>query len=200
MTTGSATTQSTKEKVEAPSTSQEGFGIDPDLVSKIATLVARQLQQRQDHFNQTANEPIPEARTTFGAEVVPGHTLPPLKFDTQVEANILHDTIDEKLLLTKVPKGFHDKARHLIQSISELSNEITYDNTGTVFINQSSIPGSNFYKIFPKLFAKSAPKNLKGFLEVSNKLKSLGLIHLTSNPNQPGKGSVQSDQWWYIGE
>jgi len=164
-------------------------------------LVARQLQQNQDRFNHISNNPIAEAAsTTFGAEVLPSHTLPPLKFDTQVEANISHDPSDEKLLLAKVPKEFHKKAGHLIQSISELANEITYDSSGTVYINQSSIPGSNFYKIFPKLFAKAAPKNLKGFAEVSNKLRSLGLIHLTSTSGQSGKGSHSDLQWWYIGE
>ena len=82
-------------------------------------------------------------------------------------------------------------------------------------MDQVGIPGSNMFKIFPLLFAKTK-KNQQyiGLEELKEKIQEMGLEdYLTSKSleqlgeGQRGKGSAKnipvktnlSEAWWYIG-
>lgn len=174
--------------------------------------MAHQLQQREDNANRLLQQPLPQASSSGVTEVqvLPKKTLPPVPFDSQIVQNSLNDPYDEKLLLKRVPTHLRKNALHLISALQELSNEITWDSNGVVYISQSSIPNSNIYKIFPKLFSKTKSNSwLPGFQDFFQKLKSLGLIHLTNvhtptKQSQTGSGQIEkpdlSGQWWYIGD
>jgi len=79
---------------------------------------------------------------------------------------------------------------------------------GTIYIDQTAVPNSNAYSIFPKLFKKSHPKRLAGFQDVYNKLKSMNLIHLLNSQMLEHKtkdathqnSEFENEQWWYIGD
>jgi len=80
---------------------------------------------------------------------------------------------------------------------------------GTIFIDETSIPNSDIYDIFPRLFKQRQPKRLPGFQDFILKLKSMGLLHHTkvsSNPSSSVKREVskpshsEEPQWWYIGD
>lgn len=79
--------------------------------------------------------------------------------------------------------------------------------SGTVYIDQHSLPESDAFNLFPRLFKKNHPKRLREFQDVVTKIKSMGLGHLIEmTDNRKGEGSSDQDksvsnvQWWYIGE
>ena len=113
--------------------------------------------------------------------------------------------------MKKVPKPFKKKAATLLQIFDERPNEITWDSSGNIYLDEQSLPGSNIFDLFPYLFRKRSPKSLTGLSDFVEKLKSMGLGHLISNSLLLKKGfSVGSTKtnletteppknWWYLG-
>lgn len=135
--------------------------------------------------------------------MLPEETNAPLHFDNQIIENDLNDSYDHKKLMKLIPKRFEENARKLIDSFDELSNEITWDSKGTVYIDQISIPNSNIYTIFPRLFKRPLAQKVPGLIQIFEKLKVLGLSSLCGDHEiQSGQGSESKavkNQWWYIG-
>ncbi|MBM3937185.1 MAG: hypothetical protein FJ333_00825 [Sphingomonadales bacterium] len=172
--------------INEPSTSsassklqQDGQGLDNDFISKITQAVVNELRRENVAISEHSQE----------------NTIPPPVYDNQVIQNDLNDSFDHKRLLLFVPKKFIETAKLLISSFDQRSNEFTWDSSGTVYIDQHSVPKSDIFKIFPCLFKKSHPKRLPGFQDVYLKLKSMGLLHLirSSSSSPPVEKMTKQD-------
>lgn len=199
-------------------TKQEGFGLNPDFISRITAIVTEQLSKQQEGFNKVQSRPIVSKTQNYeysstplvSTNVVPSKTTPPVVFDTQIFENIQDDPFDQNRLLKRVPVKLQANAKNLLKALDERPDELTWDSTGNIFINQNAIPSADMFNIFPRLFKKQHPKRMKGFQDVVQKLKSMGLAHLIQTPSTPkikqeGEGNTKSEkigdiQWWYIGD
>jgi len=131
------------------------------------------------------------------------------RYDVVIEKSDLNDTFDEKKLLKRVPKEKRSQAIELLKDIESRPSELTFDSNGIVFIDETSVPGTNIFKLFPLLFQKQVRKKFTGFDELSSKIIEMGLGHLIqhSSKNRLAKSldkalaSTQKqtdDQWWYL--
>lgn len=124
----------------------------------------------------------------------------------------LNDNFDETQLLELVPKPYRLKAKSLLQKFDARADELTWNSSGIVFIDQVSIPNSNFYVIFPLLFKRKKSNNVIGFNDVALKIKIMGLEDFILTKNIVKKTNIASSQldqnndpeknipWWYIGD
>lgn len=180
----------------------------------MATLVTNQLAKNEanEDFVKWKNEQRHQP-TLPNAHVEKANTVPPIPFDSQVFQNDMNDSFDHKCLLNIVPKKFRNNAKSLIAAFDASANDFTWDSSGQIYIDENSIPGANMFEIFPKLFSKRPSKRIRGFQDVVQKIKAMGLSHLIlmsnteSDSNTIGEGSLSSQkqdksalQWWYIGD
>jgi hypothetical protein len=144
--------------------------------------------------------------------VVSPSTLPPLPFDSSINKNDENDTFDENRLLSLVPKLYKSKAAELMTIFNSRGQELTWNSTGNVFVDQTSIPNSNIFEIFPLLYKVKKPvRKVPGLLEFISKLNEMGLGDYIVQKNlkkQMSKFEAPSDHtdvnvelanWWYIG-
>lgn len=103
--------------------------------------------------------------------------FPSVNYDSQITKNDLNDAFDENRLLALIPKRFRKNAKTLLTEFNKRADEITWNSSGTIFINQTALPSSNIYIFFPLLFKKQPPKVL-GFNEFLQKIKDMGLSDL----------------------
>ena len=189
-------------------------------INQVAQKVAENLTQNQLGFGSKFASINPNWKFYERAEptvVTDGrpNTVPPLNFSVPLHETDLNDTFDEASLLKKVPKRFKDKAIQLLKKFDERPNELTWDSSGNIYINEQVIPNSNIFKFFPFLFKKSYPKYLTGFSDFTNQIGTMGLSHLlhpvtktklSSNPvpqlsKKETSTSISTiNNWWYIGE
>ena len=103
-----------------------------------------------------------------------------------------------------VPLRYRKQAEVLLQTFNNRGNELTWNSDGVIFIDQTSIPQSDIFKLFPYLFKTKRPKNLEGFDDFVQKLDFMGLTHLiavkpkkiTNLISSPSKN--RSQNWWYL--
>jgi hypothetical protein len=121
--------------------------------------------------------------------------------------------ISKQLLLEKVSRKNVEKATKLLEAFDEDPNTITWDSNGVVYINGSSLAGSNMFVLMPELFKMSPNRKLPGFLELVSEIASLGLGNLISKKMLRGlqrskpilnqkaiyEDLKKSDNWWFIG-
>jgi len=80
---------------------------------------------------------------------------------------------------------------------------------GIVFINQTAIPGSNIFEIFPFVFKSHKPKSIPGLIDFVTKIVEMGLENLivvskhSSLRPATSKQLTQSatsspDKWWFL--
>jgi hypothetical protein len=80
---------------------------------------------------------------------------------------------------------------------------------GIVFINQTAVPGSNIFEIFPFVFKSHKPKSIPGLLDFVTKIVEMGLENLivlpkhsslkTSTSKQLTQSATSiSDKWWFL--
>ena len=142
---------------------------------------------------------------------------PPVNYDHTIVKTDFNDKADEKKVLHCVPKKYWPNAIRLLRAFDEKSEQLTYDCSGTIFVDQVAIPGSNIFLFMPLLFKKKHP-HLPGFADFVTKITDMGLDHfityrtkeiklvtkpsssstVTSNANF-SPGSANNDNWWYIG-
>jgi hypothetical protein len=150
-------------------------------------------------------------------EIVSSSEVAPIVFDSKVVKNDENDIFDEERLLKSVNLGHHNKARLLLKQFNDRGNELTWNSTGIVFIDQASIPNSNIFQIFPYLFKVKKSSQIPGLLEVIQKIYDMGLADLIvqklktnsesklqrPNPNSSDSSKQMknevADHWWYIG-
>ena len=113
----------------------------------------------------------------------------------------------ENILLKFVPRNYKEKAKTLLQIFDDRPNELTWDNSGVIWIDQVAIPNSNIYSLFPYLFRRKIPKDVlaKGFQDFVQKLNQMNLGHLlnckkiSENPIIPNASSNRKPtKWWYL--
>ena len=189
---------------------QLGGNFNPDhFVDRIANIVtekvSKNLKFRGTHpywRNYEISEP------TITSEVITDHTPPPQAFGSAIKQNDLADQFDAKRLLSLIPKRFKKQAEVLVKAFDDRAEEFTFDSNGTIFIDATSLPGSNIFVIFPALFKQSKSRaQLPGFDEVVEKLSDMGLAHLIvrhntlprvkSAINHPAP-STSSKNWWFL--
>lgn len=139
--------------------------------------------------------------------VVKTNNLPPLAYDSEVKKTDLNDKFDAKKLISKVPKQWREKAKHLLEEIDNRSAELTFDCQGNIFIDGESIPHSNILRYFPLLYKKRTPKDLPGFEDFVQKLKTMGLeslfilqMHKKSKIKLDSiiSNSMSEKNWWVL--
>ena len=122
---------------------------------------------------------------------------------------------DEKQLLLLVPKGLKKNAQHLLAEFDQRGNELTWNSSGTIFVDQVAVPGSNMFTLFPLLFKVRRSEKLIGLNDLINKINDMGLssyivhehslkrktIHNNQESQKKIKGEGQSDEfpWYYLG-
>jgi hypothetical protein len=77
---------------------------------------------------------------------------------------------------------------------------------GVIFINQTSIPGSNIFEVFPFLFKSHKPKTVPGLLDFVSKINEMGLNDLIVSktsilPKVSGtkrNETNETEKWWFL--
>jgi hypothetical protein len=100
----------------------------------------------------------------------------------------------------------------LINYFNKNPEQITWNSSGVIFIDQVSIPNSNIFQIFHCLFDPKCSSGSKaGLDELVYKLKSLHLDHLISfeakkdsprdSSNASNTNNSNNDElpWWFLG-
>ena len=106
-----------------------------------------------------------------------------------------------------VPSRHRRQASVLLREFDKRGNELTYNSNGTIFIDQTSIPQSDIFRLFPYLFKQKHPRDLNGFEDVQKKIEEMGLDHLilkkrtvkakpSAATNPESKSS--DDNWWLL--
>lgn len=146
---------------------------------------------------------------TASTDVQPENTAPPAHFNNPVCENDLNDSFDENQLLRFVPKRFRQKAKDLLTIFDERPDELTWDSAGVIYIDQTSIPNSNIFTLFPYLFRQKTPKEViaKGFADFLKKVLDMKLEHLINCNIKSFVGKVDNikldkketnTKWWLL--
>ena len=128
-----------------------------------------------------------------------------IKKSNYLEPNYKSFNTDEEKLVKLVPPKHRRQAATLLRQFDARGNELTWNSDGIIFIDQTSIPNSNIYVLFPYLFKHKHPKPLPGFDDFINKIKAMGLEHLILQKSLKTTEKVSfSNQksepnWWYLG-
>lgn len=132
----------------------------------------------------------------------------------EIHKSRLNDDFDVKKLLDLVPAENLEKAETLLKKLEDFPNELTWDSSGTIYIDQKSLPESNIYDLFPLLFKKVAyVHKVINLREVASKISSLGLGYLINsrltsglsrkrpllNHNEMFEKTKSRTNWWYLG-
>jgi len=134
------------------------------------------------------------------------NTTPPVHFGVVLKETDLSDRFDEDALLRKIPKSHHKNAALLLKAFDERPNELTWDSTGNIYIDEKVIPEANIFELFPQLFKKKIGKRAHGMADFVAKINSMklgSLIRLKLNLPSPKQSiSVENDSqnWWFLGE
>ena len=59
-----------------------------------------------------------------------------------------------------VPPRYRRQAITLLQQFNIRGDELTWNSDGVIFVNQTSLPQSDIYILFPYLFKMKHPKTL----------------------------------------
>ena len=205
---------STSTTTEIPIPIQSGSGID--VFQHIADLVAEKLGSNvpaYQNFNLGPPAPIISANPD---------TKPQGSFEVNKTKDDLNSKFDEKELLKCVPPTSRRLAQILLEQFNLRGNELTWMPDGTILIDETSIPKSNIFIIFPLLF-KASKKSSKppGYFEFIEKLNQMGLDHLVKtklskaekrpinhqrqqnstdgNISEENSTPSKREKWWYLG-
>jgi len=139
--------------------------------------------------------------------------FPPVEH-VEIIKSRLNDDFDVKKLLDAVPAEHLEKAETLLKKLDDFPNELTWDSSGTIYIDQHSLPESNIYDLFPLLFKKVAyVHKVLNLREVASKISSLGLGYLINsrltsglsrkrtlaNHNEMFEKTKLRTNWWFLG-
>ena len=209
------------ENVAIPHQSGSGIGLNNIAIDEIASIVAEKLKpsttQLPDYRSLVPTFPIfdrPEPTVATGQD---DSNHPPVNYDHTIVKTDLNDKLDEKKVLHCVAKKYWPNAIRLLRAFDEKSEQLTYDCSGTIYVDQVAIPGSNIFLFMPLLFKRKHP-HLPGFADFVAKITDMGLDHLityrtkeiklvtksstastgTSN-SHVSADSANNDNWWYIG-
>ncbi len=102
-----------------------------------------------------------------------------------------------------VPSHHRRQAQILLKQFNVRGNELTWNSDGVIFVDQTSIPESNIFVLFPYLFKMKHPKNLAGFDDFIKKIHEMGLDHLivkkfTALQRVKNTSNKPSVNWWFL--
>ncbi len=66
-------------------------------------------------------------------------------------------------------------AKYLLEEFNKRANELTWNSSGTMFVDQVAIPGSNLFTLFPLLFKLRRSDKLIGLQDLIEKIDEMGL-------------------------
>ena len=192
---------------------QSGSGVD--VYEHIAHLVAEKLAPTYQNFNLGPPAPIISANPD---------TKPEGSFEISHKKDDLNSSFDEKELLKCVPLTSRRLAKVLLEQFNLRANELTWMPDGTILIDETSVPKSNIFILFPLLFKSGKSTSFPpGYLEFIDKIAQMGLDHLikrkiskaqkrsinstdlssessVSQVSQAVEGSgSKKEKWWYLG-
>lgn len=214
--------ETSTEKNDNINNSQSGYGsnsINDELIKHITSLVTQQIQsqfQLTPQITNTqegagANDLISELPEPIIEKELTPELHPP---SVVIHKSQLNDDFDNDRLITSVPKMFQERAKILVKELLPHSSDLTWDSSGTIFLDQESLPSSNIFKIFPYLFKRvQIPQNYPNLLELATKIASLGFGHLINKRLTLGlvrKKTIEDQEkiyqqiktakhWWYLG-
>ena len=91
-------------------------------------------------------------------------------------------------------------------------SQLTFNETGTLFINGTAIAQSNFFQILPHLFSQKPKRHLPGFNELVTQICSMGYGKLINGTlvrglhrSKPIPNSLEmmkdlKQNWYYLGQ
>lgn len=129
-------------------------------------------------------------------------------YDVLVNKNDENDPFDEQVLLQRVPENHRNNAKKLLKVFDSHPEDITWNTSGILFIDDVAIPNSDIKLIFPKLFEKTDDLNfnVKGLEELVFKIQLMGYGNLISRKHAPivnlddlSSDDSESTPWYYIG-
>lgn len=122
------------------------------------------------------------------------------------EKNLTFNKFDEGALLSKLKQNQRRKALDILKHMKEQPDQLSFDESGTVFIEGNALPQSNVYKLLQDLFcAKSKGPGFNAFVL---KLQQMGLSRYIPKKSipEPELGTVNKphssynlEQWYYLG-
>jgi len=115
-----------------------------------------------------------------------------------------------------VPSASRAKATKLLSELRNFESDFSYDTSGSITLNGTTLPNTSFYDLFPLLFKRQEKKRPKDspLSLVVNELISLGLGHLINRSFSAGllprgqkylkdRESVRKNlkgNWYYLGK
>jgi flagellar motor protein MotB len=127
----------------------------------------------------------------------------------------LHDEFDDQKLIELVPAGAKKRAGDLLKELKQFSSDISWTSNGVILIDQQSLPESNIFNLFPKLFKRlEFPDKVLYLDTVAAKIATLGLgrfinkrltLGLSRRKVIPEQGQYlteikQAKHWWFLGQ
>lgn len=179
-------------------------------VEQVAGLVTKKLQEPNPTGVITSFWRNYERATPTVVTEKVENTTPPNHFSTPIFETDLNDSFDESALLKKVPKSHHTKAKTLLKHFDERPNELTWDSSGNIYIDEKVIPNANIFALFPLLFRRKVSKKHTGIDDFLTKIQSMGLSSLIKLQSKistmPAVNSIinpdyiKNEKWWFLGE
>ena len=184
---------------------------DQEFIGKIVKLVTEQITNPTNPLKDA--RPVNSTWSNFDLSppstsvINSANTVPPIHFTQTRIKNDDNDSFDESRLLKTIPPRHRYQAQILLHQFNQRGTELTWNSDGIIFVDQTSIPQSNIFVLFPYLFKMKHPKDLPGFEDFVKKIEEMGLGHLiikngrSKRSQQMNLNSTlkQSDNWWYIG-
>jgi hypothetical protein len=122
--------------------------------------VLEKLQKsKTDETISKANENNPNELTPKNPLILPSAAPAEITYDNQITAGDENDCFDEEKLLKLVPSEYKEKAESLLNEFDLRGNELTWNPSGIIFIDQVAIPNSNIFEILPLVYKKKCLQN-----------------------------------------
>lgn len=116
------------------------------------------------------------------------------------------DTFDRTELLSLVSRRQKKNAEELLKFFVEHPELITFDSSGTVYIDKVSLPNSRMHVIFPLLFKNGNFSKVSGYNELATKIIESGkgplISKKVSHSNlELSKSELEGEghNWYYLG-
>lgn len=165
-----------------------------DYKSQLRHLVKEELSDLwKQELSSFLKENIEKFNQQSGKGASDSSDLPPAKAETfltsdnepKTTTTVNEKSIDQLLsqndinsLMSKIPNNFKEKGKSLLKYFLDNPLLVSWDSNGVLSVNNISIPNSNFYSIFPELYAQKPKRSLPGFVTLSTFLLTSGLQHL----------------------
>ena len=191
--------------------SSSSFNAD-HFVDRIAAIVTEKVTKNlQFRAAQPFTKNYETSEPTITSQVVTNNGDLPPHFGSTIKHNDLADKFDENHLLRLIPKRYKSQAHTLLKVCDERAAEFTFNVNGVIFIDGTSLPGTNIFELFPALFKRTRSRSkLVGFHEVIQKLADMGLSHLIIRSDEQPKVKKEKQKlvtdiptssmtnWWYL--